>query len=80
MKTKLLFCTKNGNLEQWTRLPFFPRNGEYFNVKDILKEDEIKTIKLSAKCWQGIRGLVKSVEYRHDNNDFFIEVAIWCEE
>lgn len=80
MKTKLVFSTETLDTEQWTDLPFIPRLSEWLNVLALLKDEEIKKIKTSAHCWSGIRGTVQSVEYRHDNNEFYTEIFIWCED
>ncbi len=80
MKTKLVFSTETTDTECWTDLPFIPRIDEWFNVVDILKEEEIRHIHKSAYCWTGIRGTVQSVEYRHNNNDFYAEIYVWCED
>lgn len=80
MKTKLIFSTETKDTEQWTDLPFIPRLNEWINVVDLLKKEELVLIWQSARCWSGIRGSVMSVEYRHDDNDFYIEIFIWCED
>lgn len=79
MKTKLIFSTEANDTVQWTFFSFIPRIGEWLNVHDILKKDEIENIKASAYSWPGIRGKIESVEYRHDDNDFYVEIIIWCE-
>jgi len=80
MKTKLIFSTETIDTEQWTDLPFIPRTNEYFNVSDILKKEEIVVIQQSAYCWSGIRGIIQSIEYRHNDDEFYAEVIIWCED
>jgi len=80
MKTKLIFSTQSKNTEQWTNLPFVPRINEWFNLADVLKPKEINAIQLSAYSWSGNRGTVQSVEYRHDNNDFYVEIFVLCED
>ena len=80
MKTKLIFSTASKEFEQWTDLSFVPRVKEQFNIQDILRTDEIEPIKQSARSWPGIRGTVKSVEYRHDDNEFYTEVMVWCDD
>jgi hypothetical protein len=80
MKAKLVFSTETKDTEQWLDLSFVPRLNEWFNVQDILKADEMETIRKSAHCWSGIRGCVQSVEHRHDDNDFYVEIFIWCED
>jgi hypothetical protein len=80
MKTKLIFSTEAKDMEQWSYLPFVPRINEWFNLKDILKPEELKEIKASAYCWSGVRGIVQSIEYRHNDNDFYVEIFIWCED
>ncbi len=80
MKTKLIISTKSWNTECWTNLPFSPRIGEWFNLQDIFTTDEISEIKASANCWSGVRGMVQSVEYRHDDNEFYAEVVLECED
>ncbi len=80
MKTKLVFSTETKDTEQWTDLPFVPRINEWFKVVDILKKDELGAILQSAHCWSGNRGTIQSVEYRHDDNDFYAEVFVWCED
>ena len=80
MKTKLILSTCKTNFEQWTDLPVVPRLNEWFNVLDILKTEEILEIKQSASCWAGIKGTVQSVEYRHDDDDFYTEINILCED
>lgn len=80
MKTKLIFSTDTQDSEQWTDLPFIPRIQEWLNVLDILKPSEVEKIKQSASCWSGIRGIIQSVEYRHDDNGFYVEIFVWCED
>ena len=80
MKTKLIFSTKTSSTGQWTVLPFIPRINERLNVQDILKPDEIENIKSSAQHWSGIYGKIQSIEYRHDDNDFYTEINILCED
>lgn len=80
MKTKLIFVTKTKYTEQWTNLPFIPRLNEWINVHDILKKEEIAAIWKSAHCWSGIRGTIHSIEYRHDDNAFYAEITICCED
>jgi hypothetical protein len=80
MKAKLIFSTETKETEQWTDLPFMPRINEWLNLQDILKKEEIIDILHSARCWSGIRGVVQSIEYRHDDNDFYAEVFVWCED
>jgi hypothetical protein len=78
MKTKLIFCSGTSKLKQWTILPFVPRIGEYFNVKEILRKRELKTIMAASDNWHGVRGIIQSVEYRCGKNDFYVEVEIFC--
>jgi hypothetical protein len=80
MKTKLIFSTETKDTECWTDLTFVPRVHEWFNVQDILKDEELEMIKKSAICWSGAKGIIQSVEYRRDSNDFYVEVFIWCED
>lgn len=80
MKTKLVLSTETSDTEQWTDLPFVPRMYEWLNVQDILKSDEVENIKHSATCWSGIRGSIESVEYKHDDNEFYVEIYVWCED
>jgi hypothetical protein len=81
MKTKLTFSTDTKDTEQWTDLPFIPRLNEWINVLDLLKKEDLVQIWQSARCWSGIRGSVMSVEYRRaDDNDFYIELFVWCED
>jgi hypothetical protein len=78
MKTKLIFSSEINLNEQWTELSFIPRVNEWFNIQDILKTEEIATIRKSAKRWSGIKGIIKSIEYRHDDNDYYLEINIIC--
>lgn len=80
MKTKLIFSTETKDTEQWTDLPFIPRINERINVLDILKKEKLVQIWQSAQCWSGIRGTIQSVEYRYDDNAFYVEVFVWCED
>ena len=80
MKTKLIFSTEKKEMEQWIDLPFIPRINEWINLADILKEEDIMQIWLSAKCWSRICGTIQSVEYRYKDNGFYIEINIWCED
>lgn len=64
----------------WTFLDFIPRVGEWINLQDILMENEIAEIKRSSLNWSGAKGVVKIVEYRHDENDFYVEISVWCED
>jgi len=80
MKTKLIFSTHSKDTEQWTNLPFVPRINEWFNIVDILSKEEIALIKQSAQSWSGVKGIISSIEYRHDENEFYPEVIILCED
>jgi len=80
VRTKLIFSTEVNDTEYWTDLPFVPRINEWFNVLEILKKEELVAIWQSAQCWSGVRGTVQSVEYRHDDKEFYAEVFIWCED
>lgn len=80
MKTKLIFKTSNFSSEFWTEMPFTPRINEFINVKDILLTNEIQEIKKAASNWSGEKGVVKSVEYRHDDNEFYPEINVLCED
>lgn len=80
MNVKLIFSTETKDTEQWTDLPFIPHTGEWVNIREILNTEKIEEIKQSAQCWSGIRGAVQSVEYRHDANDFYAEIYVWCED
>jgi hypothetical protein len=80
MKTKLILSTQTKNYEYWTHLPFIPRINEFINLKDILKKDEIESIQQSSINWDGEKASVQSIEYRHDDNDFYAEVIICCGE
>ena len=80
MKTKLVLTTEKNETEQWTVLPFIPRIDDWFNVKDIFTDEEIDNIRKSASEWSGEIGKVRSVIYRHDDNEFYVEVKIWCED
>lgn len=80
MKANLIISPQSKSTEFWTDLPFIPRTGDWFNLLDILTAEEITEIKVSAKCWSGVRGEVKSVEYRHDDNEFYVELVIRCED
>ena len=80
MKTKLIFATETRDTEQWSDLPFTPRINEWFNVSNIVKKEDVAVIQQSAYCWSGIRGTVQSVEYFHNDNEFYAEVFIWCED
>jgi hypothetical protein len=80
MKTKLVLSTEKNETEQWTYLPFIPRIHDWFNVKDLLTKEEIEEIKRNSISWSGEKGKVQSVEYRHDDNEFYIEINIRCED
>ena len=80
MKTKLIFSTKTKDVEQWTELPFVPRINEWFNVSDLLNADELMVLAKASKGWSSGKGIVQSVEYRHDDNEFYTEVVVGCED
>ena len=80
MKTKLIFSTETNYKEQWVDLPFIPRTKELLNVKDFLEHEEHVCIQESANCWSGIHGTIQSIEYCHDDNNFYVEIYIWCED
>jgi hypothetical protein len=80
MKIKFIFSTEINDTEQWTNLPFIPRIQEWINVLDILNPEELDKIKKTAKCWSGVKGVIQSVEYRHDDNEFYVEIYVWCED
>jgi hypothetical protein len=79
MKTKMIFSTKTKHTECWTDLPFVPRKKDWFNIQEILMPEEISAIKKTASKWSGKKGIVQSIEYRHDDNDFYVEIIIGCE-
>lgn len=80
MKTKLVFSTEKKDFEHWIELPIIPHLNEWFNVQDILEPEKVIEIKKSAFCWSGVRGKIQSVEHRHHDNDFYVEVFVWCED
>jgi len=80
MKTKLIFSTKTKDVEQWTNLPFVPRINERFNISDILNADDVMALEKTSNGWSSGKGIVQSVEYRHDDNEFYAEVIIRCED
>jgi hypothetical protein len=80
MKTKLVLSSEKKDFIQWTDLPFIPRVRDYFNVSDILRPDEIEDLKNHSISWSGEKGIVKTVEYRHDDDGFYIEIGIQCED
>jgi hypothetical protein len=80
MKTKLIFATDVKSYEYWTELPFIPRINDLFNVSDLLMEQEIKEIMGSSEYQGSLKGTVNVVEYRHDDNEFYTELVIWCGE
>lgn len=79
METKLIFSTSTKQKEYWTFLPFAPHVNEWFNVSDVLKDEELAEITTSARQWSGTKGIIESVEYRHNDNDFYAEVTVRCE-
>ena len=80
MKTKLIFSTEKKDFEYWTKLSFIPRKKEWFNVQDFLNPEKLNEIKETTFCWSGEKGIVQSVEYRHNKKQFYVEVYIWCED
>jgi hypothetical protein len=80
MKTKLIFSTETKDTEYWTDLPFVPRAKEWFNVNDILGPDVLQSVRDSAKCWSGIKGIVETVEYKRDEKEYYTEIMVWCED
>ena len=80
MKTKLLLSTSGKCEEIWTNLPFIPRISEWFNVSDLLNADELMALVKASKGWSSGKGIVQSVEYRHDDNEFYTEVVVGCED
>ena len=80
MKTKLIFSTETKDTEQWTDWAFIPRIKEWVNVADVLKKEELVDVWQSAQCWSGLKGTVLTVEYRHDDNGFYVEIYVWCED
>lgn len=80
MKTKLIFSTEKKDLEYLTDLPFIPRINEWLNVVDILEKEVVVQIYQSATCWSSSRGTIISVEYRYDDNEFYVEIYVWCED
>jgi len=80
LKTKLIFSAETKDTEYWTDLSFVPRMHEWLNVQDILKSEELKIIRKFAHCWSGVHGAIESIEYKHDDNEFYTEVFIWCED
>jgi hypothetical protein len=80
MNTKLILSTERKDTEYWVDLPFVPRINEWMNVQDILKSSELQGILNSTHCWSGVRGVIQSVEYRFQNNEYYAEIFIWCED
>jgi hypothetical protein len=78
-KMQLVISTQKATKKLWTYMPFIPRIGEWFNVKDILRDEEIEDIKATSPSWKGIHGAIRHVEYRHDDNEYYVEVLILCE-
>lgn len=80
MKTKLILSTETIDIEYWKNLPLVPKMHEWLNVQEILSPNELSPIKKSANCWSGVRGSIEFVEYKPDENEFYAEVFIWCED
>jgi hypothetical protein len=72
--------TETKDYESWKELPFIPKINEWINVPEFLKEDEFSIVKQSANCWSGSKGVIESVEYRSDNNNYYNEIIVWCED
>jgi hypothetical protein len=80
MRTKLIFSTEKKDTEYWKELPFIPRTHEWINVSEFLSNKEIAPILNASKCWSGERGFIESVEYRFDNQQYYTELIVWCED
>jgi len=80
MKSKLVFETETKDHEFLTELPLIPRLNEWINVPDFLKDLELETIKQSALCWSGVKGIVEAIEYRRTKNEIYTEILVWCED
>ncbi|HEY4789056.1 MAG TPA: hypothetical protein VIH57_23570 [Bacteroidales bacterium] len=80
MNIKLVLSTETKDIDYWTDLPFVPRINEWFNIHDFLPDNDLESLKQNAICWSGEKGIVQSIEYRHNNNGFFIEAFVWCED
>ena len=80
MKTKLILSTETKEVELWMNLPFLPRLNEWINLPEILSNEDLCQVKLSAQCWSGIKGTVETIEYRKDATGYYAEIIIWCED
>ena len=80
MKQRMIFSTETADMECLFELPFVPRIGEWIRLTDILDSKQVLTIQKTAVCWSGERGVVQSVEYCKNNDDFHTEIYVWCED
>jgi|WetSurMetagenome_2_1015567.scaffolds.fasta_scaffold1556531_1 hypothetical protein len=80
MKTKLVLITDTDQIECITELGIVPQMHEWFNLQDILKPVELEKIKQTANCWSGLQGTIEFVEFKQDNNDFYPEIHVLCED
>ena len=81
MRQRLIISTETTDKDYLLiEFPVVPRMGEWIRMTDILDSTQVLAIQKTAVCWSGERGLVQSVEYRKDEEGFYAEIYVWCED
>lgn len=81
MKLRIIISTETADKESLLiEYPVVPKIGEWIRLTDILDSKQVLAIQKTAVCWSGERGVVQSVEYRKDEDGFYAEIYLWCED
>ena len=80
MKAKVVFATETSDKVTCLDFPVIPRTGETIKVNNFFGKSAYDEIKKSALCWSGERGVIQSVEYSKNEDGFYVEMYVWCED
>ena len=71
---------KKNDVEKWIELDIIPRIDEWVEVIDILSENEYDITYDNSTLWSGDIGTVRTVSLRKDENGFYYEIRVICED
>ena len=76
----MIFSTDTADMESMFEFSIIPGIGEFIRLTGFLNSKQIAGIQNSAVCWSGVRGIVRSVEYCKNDEGFYVEIYVWCED
>ena len=83
MRVKFIFINNvfhHNNIEKWVELDIIPRIEEWVETEDILSKSEHDITYENSTLWSGDIGTVWTVKLRKDENGFYYEIKILCED